>query len=115
MMNTIGDRVLLERRALGIDQEELGKRANVSRPYISQIERNKASNVGLKVVDDLAAALNVSLAYLLGFTDDRTASKVSVQESGPDRKLLEIFHELSEADQFTLLRIAEGLLAQAPR
>lgn len=70
---SIGNRLLISRRDLGIDQKELGRRAKVSNTYISDIERGKARNVGIDVLSSLADALGVSAAYLMGFTDDPLA------------------------------------------
>ena len=66
----LGQRVLLSRRDLGWDQERLASASTVSRSRISEIERGKASNVGVEGIVSLAEALGVSVAYLLGLTDD---------------------------------------------
>lgn len=62
----IGRQVLRLRRELGISQESLARRACLSRNYISLIERGVADNVSLNVVAQLARALGVPPADLLG-------------------------------------------------
>ena len=69
MSNTLGDRVLLARRDLNINQDELARRAGISRPFVSDIERGKTTNVGVETVYALAEALGVRYAYLLGVSD----------------------------------------------
>lgn len=70
-----GDRVLLERRQLGITQDVLADRIGLkSSSPISAIESDKDYNASVKQVFDIAEALGVSPAYLLGFTDDPLAA-----------------------------------------
>lgn len=67
---TLAQRVLLSRRDLGISQAELAKAAGVSRTYIKDIEVGRVTNVGLDAIVGIAGALGVSLAYLMGMTED---------------------------------------------
>lgn len=69
MSNILGERVLLARRDLNINQDELARRAGISRPFVSDIERGKTTNVGVETVQALAEALGVRYAYLLGLSD----------------------------------------------
>ncbi len=69
MSNMLGSRVLLARRDLEMNQDELARHVGVSRPFISDIERGKTKNVGVETVMALAAALGVRPAYLLGLSD----------------------------------------------
>lgn len=66
----LADRLLLSRRDLHWDQEELSRRSGVSRGYISEIERLRKTNIGVEVVFALAEALGVTVPYLLGISDD---------------------------------------------
>lgn len=65
----LANRVLLSRRDLGWDQKQLSEQSGVSRPYISQIERARKTNVSVDVLFSLADALGVSVQYLLGLED----------------------------------------------
>lgn len=65
----LANRVLLSRRDLGWDQKQLSEESGVSRPYISQIERARKTNVSVDVLFSLAGALGVSVQYLLGLSD----------------------------------------------
>ena len=69
MEGTFAARVLLSRRDLGINQDELAKRAGISRTYVSKIETSAVESVMTDVAAKLAKVLGVSVAYLLGFTD----------------------------------------------
>ncbi|HVW22660.1 MAG TPA: response regulator [Opitutaceae bacterium] len=62
---SLGAAVRTFRQGLGITQEELAWRARMHRTYVADIERG-ARNLTLRSVACLAAALEVSLAHLLG-------------------------------------------------
>ncbi|HEX3728825.1 MAG TPA: response regulator [Opitutaceae bacterium] len=62
---SLGAAVRTFRQGLGITQEELAWRARMHRTYVADIERG-ARNLTLRSVAGLAAALQVSLAHLLG-------------------------------------------------
>lgn len=64
-----GTRVLLSRRDLGWDQDQLSSASGVSRSRISEIERGKGNNIGVDGVFGIADAMGVSVAYLLGLED----------------------------------------------
>jgi transcriptional regulator with XRE-family HTH domain len=58
------------RQTLGLSQQQLGKRLGVTQAYVSQLE---SGAVGLPALDGavaLAAALETSLMYLAGLTDN---------------------------------------------
>lgn len=56
----IGLKIRLLRTQKGFSQEELAERANISRVFISHVERGK-KNTSLETVLSIAEALNVSL------------------------------------------------------
>ncbi len=58
-----GNKVRSYRKQLQISQEELGFRCNLSKNYISDVERGKR-NVTLKVIERLAGGLEVSVPDL---------------------------------------------------
>lgn len=67
---TLGERVMLSRRDLDMSQQDLADRSGVSRSHIKSIELGKVTNVGLSAITAIADALGVSLAYLLGMSED---------------------------------------------
>ncbi|QLY77837.1 helix-turn-helix domain-containing protein [Clostridium intestinale] len=62
-MSTIGKRILKLRKQKKLSQEALGKKANVSDTYIGKLEKDKA-NATLKVLEDIADALETTVNYL---------------------------------------------------
>ena len=58
------------RKELGLTLEEVGKRVGVSRATVMRWETGEIKNLGRDKIATLAAALQVSPEYLLGWTDD---------------------------------------------
>ena len=129
---TLAERLLLERRAMDLTQDELAARSGVSRPHIANIERGRSRNISTDVVFALAKALDIPVAYLLGISDNPLVpepegdsvlaeNRVIYEVNHPvvrnlAKKLLDAFVNLSAADQETLLRIATTLRqSETPR
>ena len=68
VVNKLSLVVKRRRSELGISQEELAFLAEIDRTYASQIERSVA-NPSLAVLCNLAMALKITLAQLLGERD----------------------------------------------
>lgn len=58
-MNDFGDNVRKRRCEEGLSQEKLAQTVGISRNYLSQIERGKATNLSWQVMDRLTAALGL--------------------------------------------------------
>ena len=58
----LGRHVLAKRKEKGWSQRQLGQIADISRNYVSQIERGEAESISIKVINKLAIALGVSPA-----------------------------------------------------
>jgi len=61
-----GKNVLVLRKKRGLSQQELANLAEVSRNYISMIERGEAKNVSEEIIRRLAGSLEVSEGELKG-------------------------------------------------
>jgi transcriptional regulator with XRE-family HTH domain len=58
--------VKMRRQKLGLSQETLAKQADISRNYLSIIERGEAKNVSVGILGQLATALGTTPAELSG-------------------------------------------------
>lgn len=116
----LAERVLLHRRELEMDQDELARRSNVDRSYISAIERKRKQNPSIDVVEALAAALGLRPEYLVGWTDDvlgegdivegRVVYQTGNQsEYRAIQDLLDIWPELTDEDRRLLIDLAGKL------
>ncbi|WP_421382029.1 helix-turn-helix domain-containing protein [Bacillus salacetis] len=61
----VGERIRSIRENKGLTINELAAKADISKSYISSIERDIQKNPSLKVLDKIAAALEVPLDLLL--------------------------------------------------
>lgn len=68
----LGRQVLTRRKEMGWSQEELGDLADISRNYVSLIERGEADSVSMKVIHQLAVAFGVTAAQLTGEAEDQS-------------------------------------------
>lgn len=124
MSTKLATRLLLSRRDLRWNQDELAAKSNISRQYISDLERSRISNPGIEVIQALAQALDIKPEYLAGWTDDplgegETVSSISegrvvYQVGSPGeyralQELLDLWHELSDEDQHFILDLAAKL------
>jgi len=73
-----GKNVLVQRKEKGLNQQELAALADISRNYISMIERGDAKNVSDEIIRKLATSLETSIEELLGAPggDDSSAIKI---------------------------------------
>jgi transcriptional regulator with XRE-family HTH domain len=64
---TLGQRVRLHRKAANLSQQELARRARISQPRISQIERdNTRGRLPVRTLNDLAEGLGIEIELLIG-------------------------------------------------
>ncbi|MEQ8908162.1 MAG: helix-turn-helix transcriptional regulator [Vicingaceae bacterium] len=89
-MLNIGERITQLRKRSNLSQEELAKRAEVSRTIIGNYERN-ANTPSIEVLIKLARVFNVSVDYLIG----------EGQLSALDKDLLKRIEDIEELDPET--------------
>jgi XRE family transcriptional regulator of biofilm formation len=61
----IGERIRLIRVEKGLSLSELGKKADVAKSYLSNVERNIKTNPSVQLVEKVAKALDVPVDQLL--------------------------------------------------
>ncbi len=85
----LGLAVRNHRQALGLTQEELAWRANMHRSYVADIERG-GRNVTLRIIANLAQALQVSVGGLVDSTTDPAGQVPPASERTSPPELREI-------------------------
>lgn len=124
MQITFAERVLLARKWLNINQDELAQRAGISRTYVSKIETGATPYVMTDVAIRLAEALQVNLGFLLGLTDipsddpgtpiQATESTITFEVKDKDlrrmtQELFAILVELAPEDRRLVFDMAERI------
>lgn len=82
-MNTLGDRLKARRQILGLTQEDLAKKAAISKGFLSEVENN-SRNLSAENLLKLARELGVSLDYLMkgeGSADSPLREKLQIPDS----------------------------------
>ena len=89
-MSMIGKNIYEIRKKKGLSLSELAERANISKSYLSNIERNLNWNPSIHVMEKIARVLNVDLKKLL-----KTGN--TNEEQLPDKEWLDLANELKES------------------
>ena len=66
---TLGERIRSARINMGMTTEELGKAIGVERSAITKYEKGRVTNIPPERIEALAAALDVTPGYLMGWAD----------------------------------------------
>ena len=102
---TFGSRVAAIRKEKQLSQSELGKRAGISGDIVGKYERDEMKP-SIETATKLAAALEVSLDYLVGI------GQMQVFDKGLLRRVEELA-SLPEQDRQGILFALDGLLRDA--
>jgi transcriptional regulator with XRE-family HTH domain len=62
----LGAQVLARRKEKGFSQTELAERTGISRNYVSLIERGEATNISMRIINQLAVNLETTSSDLFG-------------------------------------------------
>ena len=102
---SLGETIRSKREAIGLTQDQLAARADISKPYLSNIETGRMKNPPTdRVVKSLERSLGFEDGQLI-----RAAHWVRTPMDVRER------HELLEAELQKLKSVLKGLLAKAPR
>ena len=105
-MNPVGQNVKDRRIKKGLSQNQLAKKAGISQASLNALEA-KTNNPSVETCFLLAAALDCTVSELLGETAEQLTAL-----SPRQRELLDIFDQLNDAGQDSLLALGGNLLAQ---
>ncbi|WP_404452335.1 helix-turn-helix domain-containing protein [Virgibacillus necropolis] len=85
----IGKNIQKIRKEKGLTLSELATRANVSKSYLSNIERNLNQNPSIQIIGKIAGVLGVDLRTLLG--------PHSINQLFPEMEWLDFVNELKNS------------------
>ncbi|MFD1040610.1 helix-turn-helix domain-containing protein [Virgibacillus byunsanensis] len=85
----IGENIQHIRKKKGLSLSECAKRANISKSYLSNIERNLNQNPSVQIIGKVAMVLGVDFRTLLGTK--------SVEELLPENEWLDFVKELKDS------------------
>lgn len=99
----LGQRIKQLRLSLGLTQEELGAKVNVTKATINKYETGVIVYLKRPMLDKLSKALAVSPAYLMGWEET---------PSEEESELIRIFHSLNVRHRAELLAFAINMEAE---
>jgi transcriptional regulator with XRE-family HTH domain len=114
-MSTVGERILIMRKQLGLTQEELAKRMGYkSKSTINKIEMGINDIPQSKIVT-FAKVLGTTPAYLMGWEDapreKETPPPPTIEDlSEGEKALLELFNKVPEDQQKLVLQMIRAAL-----
>lgn len=111
-MSSVGERIKLRRKQLGISADDLAQRIGVSRSTVFRWEKGDIEKVPGDTLVPIAKALNVSPAFLMGWEELPPETNQSAPISGSGSKLdvfMSIVNQLSAENQEKALSYVEFL------
>jgi len=105
---TIGERIKLKRKELGITVDDLAIRLNKNRATIYRYESNEIEKLPTTVLEPLAKALNTTPAYLMGWNDNTDLIQRSI--TSLEAIILDKCEQLNESGQAKLMERLDELL-----
>lgn len=85
----IGDNIKIIRKRRRLSLSELANRAQISKSYLSNIERNLNQNPSIQIIDRISSVLDVELQEVLGVK--------AINDLLPENEWLEFVKELKKS------------------
>lgn len=106
-MSTIGNRIHNARIAQNMTVDELAKKLGKNRATIYRYESDEIENFPFSIIEPLSKVLNVSPAYLMGWTDIENANKNYLRPD--EEQLLSDYNTLNKRGQKKVLEDTHNL------
>jgi len=104
---TIGDKIRLHRKALGLTQTELGEKLGVKTNAVSKWECGRVDDIPTSKIKAMAKLFDVQPSYLI---DEKQPAPTNESElNAEDKRLLMMIHNLSPEDRERIVAIIEAL------
>ena len=104
---TIGDKIRLHRKALGLTQTELGEKLGVKTNAVSKWECGRVDDIPTSKIKTMAKLFDVQPSYLI---DEKQPAPTNEDElNAEDKKLLMMIHNLTPENRERIVAIIEAL------
>ena len=104
---TIGDKIRLHRKALGLTQTDLGEKLGVKTNAVSKWECGRVDDIPTSKIKAMAKLFDVQPSYLI---DEKQPAPTNEGElNAEDKRLLTMIHNLSPEDRERIVAIIEAL------
>jgi transcriptional regulator with XRE-family HTH domain len=111
---TVGHRIKLRRKELGISADELGKRIGKNRATVFRYENGDIEKLPIDVLKPIAEALLTTPQALMGWDGDKekTAAEIGSGMSEAKQQLLALAESCSDEEATRLLQMMELFLGK---
>lgn len=111
---TIGDRIKLRRKELGMSADKLGEVIGKNRATVFRYENGDIERMPIDVIEPIAEALLTTPAFLMGWEDDneKTATQKDSGMSEAKLQLLSLAESCSDEEATRLLQMMELFLGK---
>ena len=104
---TIGDKIRLHRKALGLTQTELGEKLGVKTNAVSKWECGRVDDIPTSKIKAMAKLFDVQPSYLI---DEKQPAPTNEDElNAEDKRLLMMIHNLTPENRERIVAIIEAL------
>lgn len=104
---TIGDKIRLHRKALGLTQTELGEKLGVKTNAVSKWECGRVDDIPTSKIKAMAKLFDVQPSYLI---DEKQPAPTNEGElNAEDKKLLMMIHNLTPENRERIAEIIKAL------
>lgn len=115
MSKLLPQRITTMREHKGLSQSDLAEISGVGQAYISKLERGIAPNAAGLILGKLAIALDTTVDYFLGLTDDPSPRPIANSPALRDPRFVELadkWPDLSEAAKNAMLSYTRAFLEE---
>lgn len=107
----LGEKIRFARENAGLTQEELGKKCGTTKQTIYKYEAGIVTNIPLDRLELIAAAIDVSSAYLMGWDEDAKSEQLAGGElSEVKRSLIQFAQSLTDEQAALALRVLRSIV-----
>lgn len=106
---TIGDRIKNSREAKGLSSSELAKKLKISKQLMYKYENNIITNIPSDKVEKIAALLDISPAYLMGWFNDKIGKRIRSRREELGMTQEELASILGYKSKSTITKIESGV------
>ena len=98
-MSKVADRIKECREERGMNADQLGKIIGRDRSMIFRYEKDEIGNIPINVIQEMAIALDVNPAYLMGWSDEKTTFRNKEPIAQMDDEHAELIERYDALDQ----------------
>ena len=107
---TIGDKIRLHRKALGLTQTELGEKLGVKTNAVSKWECGRVDDIPTSKIKAMAKLFDVQPSYLI---DEKQPAPTKGDElAEDDKRIIELLHQLTPENRERIVEIIKALASQ---